>query len=168
MGEGELAMITLNGLEARQHFVTVQGAQELRQRLEELHSSRAKLARELGNLSAQNDVNGAMYDNAQTLSHTHVGEIDRQINLLKRILATVKVIVEPPAHVVGLGSRVVVALDGEDRTYTIVGSIEVDPAEGKISNESPLGRLLVGKRVGDVFEAVLGRQKVTAVIMNIG
>ena len=161
-------MITLNGVGARQHFVTVQGVKELRQRLEELHYSRAKLAKELGNLSAQNGVDGAMYDNAQTLSHTHVGEIDRQIDLLKRILATVKVIAEPPVHVVGLGSRVMIALNGKTHTYTIVGSIEVDPVEGKISNESPLGKLLVGKRVGDAFEVALGRQKAMAMVMNIG
>jgi transcription elongation factor GreA len=49
---------------------------------------------------------------------------------------------------VGLGSTVVVDFDGEEERYTIVGAIEAKPAAGFISNESPIGRALLGKRAG--------------------
>jgi transcription elongation factor GreA len=56
------------------------------------------------------------------------------------------------ADFVGLGSRVTV-LDSEgfEETYTIVGSAEARPSEGKISNESPVGSALLGKRIGDMI-----------------
>jgi len=56
---------------------------------------------------------------------------------------------------VGIGDTVLVREDGEesDEEYLVVGSAEADPAKGRISNESPLGRALIGKRVGE--EAVV-------------
>lgn len=54
-----------------------------------------------------------------------------------------------PTHEVGIGNTVVVDFDGDEERYTIVGAIEAKPAEGLISNESPIGRALIGKRVGD-------------------
>lgn len=54
---------------------------------------------------------------------------------------------------VGLGSRVTVHDDeGEEEQYWIVGSAEVDPGHGKISNESPVGHALLGRRIGEVIE----------------
>jgi transcription elongation factor GreA len=51
---------------------------------------------------------------------------------------------------VGIGSRVTVAEeDGEPETYHIVGSVEADPKRGRVSNQSPLGKALLGHRVGD-------------------
>lgn len=52
-------------------------------------------------------------------------------------------------HEVGIGNTVVVDFDGDEERYTIVGAIEAKPAEGLISNESPIGQALIGKRVGD-------------------
>ncbi|HEX5414568.1 MAG TPA: transcription elongation factor GreA [Chloroflexota bacterium] len=54
--------------------------------------------------------------------------------------------------VVRLGSAVTVRTDGEVEHYTIVGSAEVDPVHGKISNESPVGRAILGKKVGDAVD----------------
>ena len=56
-----------------------------------------------------------------------------------------------------LGSTVTVTVDGADREYTIVGSAEADPAQGRISHESPVGRALLGKRVGDEVQVVAPR-----------
>ncbi|MDD5094186.1 MAG: transcription elongation factor GreA [Dehalococcoidia bacterium] len=54
---------------------------------------------------------------------------------------------------VKFGSKVTIrAQDGKESEYTIVGKAETDPSEGKISNESPVGRALLGKRVGDEIE----------------
>jgi transcription elongation factor GreA len=55
-----------------------------------------------------------------------------------------------PSDTVTLGSRVTVVEDGfEPETYFIVGSAEADPSSGRISNKSPLGKALIGRRVGD-------------------
>jgi len=53
-----------------------------------------------------------------------------------------------PTDIVGIGSKVVVDFEGDEETYTIVGAIEAKPAKGLISNESPIGRALLGKRPG--------------------
>lgn len=50
---------------------------------------------------------------------------------------------------VGIGNTVVVDFDGDEERFTIVGAIEAKPIEGLISNESPIGRALIGKKVGD-------------------
>jgi transcription elongation factor GreA len=63
------------------------------------------------------------------------------------------VVVDAPAHGarVGFGSRVTVEADGETVTYTIVGASDSDPAAGRISSSSPVGRALVGHDVGDTI-----------------
>ena len=64
-----------------------------------------------------------------------------------------------PPDVVNLGSTVVVDFDGDEERYTIVGAIEAKPAAGLISNESPIGRALLGKRPGQTaFVATPGGQ----------
>jgi transcription elongation factor GreA len=61
----------------------------------------------------------------------------------------------PVADVVQLGSEVSVRdEEGERQSFTIVGSVEADPRHGRISNESPVGRALLGKRVGDTAVVV--------------
>jgi transcription elongation factor GreA len=50
---------------------------------------------------------------------------------------------------VSVGSTVVVEIEGDEERYTIVGAIEAKPAAGRISNESPIGRALIGKRAGE-------------------
>jgi transcription elongation factor GreA len=58
-----------------------------------------------------------------------------------------------PTDIVTLGSQVTVKEDGFDpETYVIVGSAEANPGKGRISNESPLGKALLGSRVGDRVE----------------
>ena len=56
---------------------------------------------------------------------------------------------------VELGSQIVVEVDGERENYTVVGSAEANPAEGRISNESPVGRALLGHRAGDKVRATV-------------
>lgn len=77
-------------------------------------------------------------------------QVERRIVELDRMLANATVITEAPARAyVTLGSRVQVrAADGEVETYVIVGAVEADPRKGRVSNESPIGRALLGKRAG--------------------
>lgn len=74
----------------------------------------------------------------------------RRIDELESKLRNARIIEEGSAKrgVVGLGSKVVVDFGGDEETYTIVGAIEARPTAGTISNESPIGQALIGKRPG--------------------
>ncbi len=81
--------------------------------------------------------------------------VEGRIRELEHLLATAQVIERPAStEVVQVGSTVVIQdVDGgPEETYTIVGAAEADPAQGRISNESPLGRALLNHKPGDVVE----------------
>jgi transcription elongation factor GreA len=92
-------------------------------------------------------VDNAEYDEAKT----EQAFVEGRIQDLERMLASVKIIdQQEPADFVRLGSHVtVVEGEGEEETYHLVGSQEADPRKRLISNESPIGRALMGKRVGE-------------------
>jgi transcription elongation factor GreA len=92
-------------------------------------------------------VDNAEYDEAKM----EQAFVEGRIQELERMLSSVRIIEEvPSADFVRLGCRVtVVDGDGERETYHLVGSQEADPRKRLISNESPIGRALLGKRVGD-------------------
>lgn len=84
--------------------------------------------------------------------------VEGRILTLERMLANaVRIEQDPTRHdAVRIGSSVTVVDDeGETEHYTIVGSAEVDPPNGKISNESPVGRALLGRSAGDVVEVAI-------------
>jgi transcription elongation factor GreA len=83
------------------------------------------------------------------------GFIEGRIRDLEQMFKLVDIIDETPAaakggvKAVGLGTSVTVEIDGEQETYTIVGAVEAKPAQGRISNVSPVGKALLGHKVGD-------------------
>ncbi|HVL25869.1 MAG TPA: transcription elongation factor GreA [Thermomicrobiales bacterium] len=81
--------------------------------------------------------------------------IEKRISDLDAMLRNAEIVADAgtkPNGVVGVGSKVIVDFDGDEERYTIVGAIEAKPAEGLISNESPIGKELMGKRAGDRAE----------------
>jgi transcription elongation factor GreA len=81
--------------------------------------------------------------------------IEKRINDLNDMLRKAEVVKESQKStngVIGVGSRVIVDFDGDEERYTIVGAIEAKPIDGLISNESPIGKELMGKRAGDRAE----------------
>jgi transcription elongation factor GreA len=100
--------------------------------------------------SAQNN---AEFDDAKN----EQAFVEGRILTLERIIQNATIIDEEEAHHssrVRVGSTVTVSnQDGREEQYTIVGSAEANPTEGRISNESPVGRALLGKRVGDEVKA---------------
>ena len=103
-----------------------------------------KEARAQGDLSENADYDAAR--NRQAVIEARIKEIEFQ-------LANAKIISDKPknANSVSLGSVVTIKdlEDGDESTYTIVGTVESDPAHGLISNVSPLGAALIGHKVGD-------------------
>ena len=104
-----------------------------------------KEARAQGDLSENADYEAARNEQAQ---------VEARIKELEYMIEHAVIIEEAPKDVVGLGSTVEIEYVGDDDTdeYKIVGSLEADPFENKISDESPIGKALSGKKVGDVVK----------------
>ncbi len=137
--------------DVQQHYLTPEGAQKLREELERLKgperaaiSQRLREAIQMGDLSENADYHKAKEDQ---------GFLEGRIQEIERILQSA-VIIETNhgvKEVVSIGATVTLQEEGEDpEIYQIVGAKEADPKNGRISNESPLGKELLGKRVGDV------------------
>nr|HID13733.1 transcription elongation factor GreA [Anaerolineae bacterium] len=130
-------------------FLTREGYQKLEQELNYLRTvRRQEVARRLHQALGEGDIleNAELED-----ARNEQAFVEGRILTLERILRNAVIIErEGPRETVGLGSRVtVVEGDGPPETYHIVGSAEADPARGLISNESPLGRALMGRKVGE-------------------
>ena len=81
-----------------------------------------------------------------------VGFLRSRIDELKNIIDHHQLIKNPPKDqkgIVGLGAKVQIAVDGQKDEFVIMGTLEANPALGKISNESPVGKALLGHKVGE-------------------
>lgn len=129
-------------------YLTEEGLQKVKEELEYLTKTRRKeVAQMIAEAKAEGDLSeNAGYDEAKTAQ----GFLEGRIRELENILKNASLIEEgnAPGNVVSLGRTVVVREVGtdEEETYTIVGSLEADPTKGRISNESPLGKSLLGKK----------------------
>jgi transcription elongation factor GreA len=133
-------------------FLTREGFQKLEEELDYLKNvRRPEVAEAIHDAKMDGDVSeNAGYDEAKRQQAFLEGRIMTVESMLKNA-----VIIETngPSDTVNLGSRVTVQEEGyEPETYVIVGSAEADPGGGRISNESPLGKALLGRRVGDRIE----------------
>ena len=117
---------------------------------------------------AEGDISeNAGYDEAKTAQ----GFLEGRIRELETLLKNAKVITEnsAAANEVSLGRTVVVRESGADyeESYTIVGPPEADPANGRISNESPMGKALLGKRVGSSAVVMSPGGEITFEIVSV-
>ena len=129
-------------------YLSQEGLENLKKELEDLKQQRVditqkiKEAREFGDLSENAEYQEAKI--RQSFVEGRIEEIDAMFKTAK--------IIDGNGHtngVVGVGSTVVVKVDGKEATYHVTGSSEADPLQGKISNESPLGQALLGAKVGE-------------------
>ncbi len=133
--------------------VTREGLERLTAELEELTTIRRPAiveamaeARSHGDLRENSAFDAARHDLTMN---------ERRIADLQTLLRNAEVVDkqnQPGDNTVRLGNTVVVDFDGEEERYTLVGAIEAKPAAGRISNESPVGRSLLGKKPGDYAE----------------
>lgn len=107
-------------------------------------SERIKTARELGDLAENAEYSAAKDE--QDRAETRIGEIEHILLNTETISAPKK------KDVVELGNEVTLTGPNGEKTFTVVGSVEADPLSGKISNESPIGKSLMGQKVGDKVE----------------
>lgn len=146
--------------------LTQSGIDELEAEKQELLQKRVetaeaiKVARELGDL-AEN----AEYQSARQAQERTEGRIEE----IEHILANAEVIKAKKSKEIVLGSTVTLKHPaGNEVTVQIVGTIEADPAVQKISDESPIGKALLGKKEGDEVEIVKPAETIKYTVLNIG
>jgi len=129
-------------------IISQEGYEKLKKELEFLTTGRRReiadrieKAKELGDLSENAEYSEAK--EAQTFNESRISEL----NALLKNLTIVENSTDKEA--IGMGSKITVKINGSSREYTIVSFNEVDPVNGMISNESPLGRAFIGRKVGD-------------------
>lgn len=141
-------------------YLTPEGKKKLEEELEYLRTvRRIEIAQQIHQAKAEGDISeNAGYEEAKTAQ----AFLEGRIMTLEKILENAVIIERPEgSDRVCLGSKVTLLEEGntEPETYMIVGSTEADPLQGRISNESPLGKALMGAKVGDtvVVNAPAGR-----------
>lgn len=137
--------------EEKKHYMTAEGKKKLEEELHYLITTRRKevverikVARSFGDLSENSEYDSAKED--QAFVEGRIAQLEKMIRNAVMI-ENEKV----DGNVVSLGKtvRLIELPDGEEEEYTIVGSAESDPFEGKISNDSPMAQSLLGKTVND-------------------
>jgi transcription elongation factor GreA len=145
-------------------YMTQEGLNNLKAELKDIievkkpeNATRIKTARDLGDVS----------ENAEySIAREEQTKLDIRVQELESIIRRAKV-VTGEAGAVSVGKKVKVHVEGEDEEFHIVGEPEADPLANKISHESPLGTLMVGKKVGDTFELEIPTGKLTYKILEI-
>lgn len=144
--------------------ITIGGKKELEARLKELKGRRSGVtdkiseARDFGDLSENTEYDVAREE--QGLIETHIAEIEN-------ILMNFEIIKNGKKSKVALGSKVELRTVKQHVIYTIVGPVEANPLEGKISNESPIGKALFGMKVGDKVVIPTSKGEISYEIVNI-
>ncbi|HUY53176.1 MAG TPA: transcription elongation factor GreA [Candidatus Dormibacteraeota bacterium] len=150
----------------KQFHLTAEGIREFKEELKTLIASRAiiadkiKTAREFGDLSENAEYSAAIQEQDRT---------ENRIIEIEYILQNVEEITRPTkGGTVQLGSTVGLrSMNGKNKAYKVVGTVEANPSEGKISDESPIGQALLKKVIGDNVEIVTPAETVIYKIVSI-
>lgn len=146
-------------------FFTKDGLSEFKKEYEDLISSkrpeavsRLALARGQGDLTENSEYAAAKQD---------LAFIDGRIAELEKVISEAKVVSTHSKSKVDVGCKVTLHLNGKKETFTIVGEWEADPSQKKISHSSPLGKALLGKKVGEKVEVEAPAGKILYKILGI-
>lgn len=149
------------------YYLTPERLAELKQELNELKTAkraevaeRLKRAKELGDLSENSEYFEAREEQGQV--EAHIAELEEIVKNATLISKTHQ------KGIVQMGSTVVISKGGKNTTFSIVGSNEAKPEEGKISNESPIGKALYGKKINDEVKVKTPSGEVSYKIVSIG
>lgn len=154
-------------MDTKKIYLTKEGLAELKKEYDELINkkrpevlARVTQARNMGDLS----------ENAEYVaSREELTFIDGRVDELEIILKQAVVIRDAKSsnHAVKLGSTVTLNVNGKKEVFTLVGEWEADPENKKISHESPLGKVLIGKRVGEKVQVEAPAGKITYAVVSV-
>lgn len=150
-------------------FLTSEGYQKLQDELEHLRTTRREQVAQRLHEAIEG---GELLDNAELeAAKNEQAFLEGNIKELEILLATARVVDESEVdrETIQIGNTVTIQEEGstDEETYEIVGVAEADPAEGKISNESPMGRALLGKRVGDLVQVEAPAGSYTVKVLKV-
>lgn len=149
-------------------YMTEEGLAKIKEELEYLTTTRRQeVAKLIAEAKAEGDLReNAGYDEAKTQQ----GFLEGRVRELENVLKNVQIIDdETSTSTVSIGATVVVEEVGSDfeEKYEIVGSMEADPTNGRISNESPIGQALIGKRKGSTVKVATPGGDISFKILRI-
>lgn len=151
----------------KQYHLTKEGIDELKTELEGLVAKRGEVAELIRNAREQGDLKeNAEYHAAKDEQQT----LESRISEIEYILANTEVIAKPRGknNKIQLGSSVELkGPGGKLKKFQVVGTVEADPLEGKISDESPIGKALMGKQLGEDVEIVTPHETTNYKISSI-
>lgn len=154
-------------MDSKKIYLTQEGLDELKIELEELKSvKRPEVVQRVADARNQGDLS----ENAEySAAREELSFIDGRIDELEELLKQVVLIKhdENNDNAVGLGSEVALHIDGKEEVYKVVGEWEADPTEKKISHESPLGKALIGKKVGEQVEVSAPAGKILYTVVSV-
>ncbi len=129
--------------------LTAEGKAELEQELKDLIAQRPVIAERLATARAFGDLSeNQEYSDARAEQKT----VENRIAEIEDTLKNAAIIKTRKSDKVNIGSTVNITMSGKKYTYTVVGPVEANPLEGKISHESPIGKELLGRKVGEDFK----------------
>lgn len=151
-------------------FLTKEGFQKLQEELDYLRTAKRQ---EVAERLHEAMEGGELIENAEyEAAKNEQAFVEGRIQELELLLATARVIEDDKkkkVDTVQVGSTVTIKEDRyEEETYTIVGAAEANPREGKISNESPIGKAILNHRVGDEVQVEIPDGSYTVRIVKIG
>ena len=154
---------------AKQTIITDEGLRRLEEELEDLKivkrkeiAEKIKVALSFGDLSENSEYDEAK--NEQAIIEGRIAEIENQLKNVRVLDES-----ELNTEVVHVGSKIRIRETGttQEETYKIVGSTEADPINGRISDESPVGKSMLGHSVGDVVEVLIPSGAVSYELIEI-
>ncbi len=152
-------------MDTKKIYLTREGLEELKREYEEF--TKTKRPEVLNRVSQARNM-GDLSENAEyTVAREELSFIDGRIDELEELLKQVVLINNNHSSTVKLGSTVKVNTDSGLESFTLVGEWEADPKESKISHESPLGKALLGKKVGEKVEVEAPAGKIVYTIEAI-
>jgi transcription elongation factor GreA len=146
-------------------FLTKEGLENLKKELKNLVevkrpdiSKRIREAREMGDISENSEYDAARQEQSF---------VEGRIEELEEIVKNAKISEPKKKDNIDVGCKVTVHVDGGEESFHIVGALEANPLDKKISHDSPLGVALMGKKVGEKVEVAVPIGKVTYTILKI-
>jgi len=154
-------------MDTKKIYLTKDGLADLKKEYEELAKvKRPEVVTRVSDARNQGDLS----ENAEYVAaREELSFIDGRIDELEELLKQVSLIQEDKVHASGveLGSEVTLKISGKEEVYRVVGEWEADPAEKKISHESPLGKALLGKKSGESVEVEAPAGKIHYTIVSV-
>lgn len=145
--------------------ITDSGKKELEVELNELKSRRGAIAEKIAEARDYGDLSeNAEYDSARE----EQGLVESRIAEIEDVLLNAEIITASRSSSVKLGSKVELKTGAKTVSYHVVGPVEADPMAGKISNESPIGLALMGKKIGDIATITTPKGRIEYEVVKVG